>query len=263
VRAQPSTIVEEAVPKGGIENNSHHNIPRSRCGSNEGNNLSDVEIPRHDAFHQLWGSNALPTELIRHVAIHSIGMPNRHKRLDASQVRELFDATSNQDTHRYYWSDATLPSSDVSAAGRSLQNLRTTAHFLQKEQVWVRDTIAAIRGEEQTFPSDNHALLQNSLSFFEARTPATALQEFLTEKNKDELSWCKAMRQQKRSQILRILEHPSGTPTDERKEYIHPLLMHHSTLDQQAREIEKAITRLNSELQKMLQMSVLRPDGDA
>lgn len=262
MRAQPSTTVEVA-PSGERDPNLHHNIGRSRTGSNEDNNLSTVGIGRHDGFHNDVASNAVPTELAKYVGLHSIGLPQREKRLDATQLRELLDATSAIDWKKYYWNDATVSASDINGSIRALQNLRITSHFLQQEMGWVRNSLSAIRLEGAAFPADEHPLLANAMKFFGAKTPAKAIDEFLDEKNNGEFSWTKPLRHQKREQIHGILSKREGLASDNRKEYVHVLLEQHKVLDTHQREIERTITKLYQELQKVMQMSVLRPDGDA
>lgn len=255
----PSTTVETALPSGERNPNRHHNVPQSRAGSNEDNNVSDVDPDRHDLFHQSWGSNATPTELVRFMALHSIGLPDKQKRLDPTQVRTVLEATNWQNWNAYYYDDTTTSASDFHGVLRSLQNLRVTSSFLSQEKVWVENTISAIRGEGAIFPSEEHLLLPNALKFFGVKTPTRAIEEFLDEKNNDQYSWTKPMRHQKRTQIHRILDERGGTALDNRKDYNHVLLSHHKTLDVQSREIERTLTKLKHELEKLLQMTILRP----
>lgn len=259
VRAPSSTPVDHALPSGG-HGNIHHNVPESRSGSNEENNLSTVVIPRHNDFHQTWGSNALPTELIRHIALQSIGVANPNDRLDASQVRKIFEMTRLQDWQQYYWDDAVVSAAGSQAAERSLQNLRATVNFLSQEKVWTNDTVTTIRGEDTAFPASKHLLLNHSEKFFNVQTPAKAIEAFLTEKHDGELSWSKPMKHNVRNGILEVLRNREGTPSDNRKEYVYVLLTHHKTLDTHTRDIERTFRRVHDSIEKLLQMHVLRPD---
>ena len=251
--------MERALPCGERDPNRHHNVPQSRGGSNEENNVSIVDPNRHDLFHQSWGSNAIPTELVRYMALHSIGHPDAQKRLNPSQVRALFDATHAPDWEEYYYDDSTVSVSDVNGVIRALQNIRITSNMLAQEKTWVSQTVSAIRGEGDLFPMDEHLLLPNAMKFFEAKTPSKAIEEFLDERDNDEFSWTKPLRHQKRAQIQKILANRSGAAMDNRKDHVHLLLEHHKTLDLQSREVERTITKLDHELRKLLQLIDLRP----
>lgn len=188
-----------------VHGNIHHNVPQSRGGSNEDCNLSEVAVLRHVDFHRLWASNRLPGDLVRLLAIHSLGSENPDHAFSPDQLSYICRATRNPDLSKTYRVHAVRNVSDPVGALLSLQSLENARTQLLEEMTWVRQTIAALGPDNATYPIRHHSLAPEAMRFFDVPDTTKAALGILSERNMNTLSWSRPMLANVRESLLNVL----------------------------------------------------------
>lgn len=232
-----SMAIPHSADQTDARTNKHHNIPRSRGGSEAECNLSVVNQSRHDAFHRDWGANRTPCLLSRLIGLHSIGLGD--DALSANQIENLIQITSLQNWSRLYRPDAFDNVATISAIENAIKVSEYTQTHLLEEQVWIRQTIAAIVNGG-TFPSQHSLFIHNCLKFFNVRTPREAIIALLTERHNTDLSWSKPLLKCTRTSIVNLLKEKE-LPVPRRQTVLVPILdKQQKTVLKYLRDWEKA-----------------------
>lgn len=188
------------------KSNEHHNIPRSRGGSDHEINISDVPKSRHADFHQ-WASNRDPGQLARSIALHSVGQGKAA--IGNERMNTLFQITTLLQWSNLYDAHAIRPSVDVSGFTATLTAFQHFQTQIMEEIVWVRKTIETLEGNGD-FPSKHHTLLPQALAFFATKSPAKAIEGLMTEQHYGMSSWVKPMKTDTRDAILAAVRAPKA-----------------------------------------------------
>ena len=232
-----------------LNENRHHNVPTSRGGMGHESNLSIVNEKRHTKFHE-WSCNRPPCTLLRRIALHATGLEGSHA-LPPSALDDLILALHRTNWEDNYESDAVIWTSRTPGEADRVQYF--TKLHLYAELMDVQQTIGALLFG-QRYPTektiegnieddiDNLFRLNDVLRFFHTRSPYVAMENFLTEKHHDDLSWVKAFREDVRQDLMEILSHAKPISLDDRqRRQTAEVLNHHQCylLGQILREIDR------------------------
>lgn len=238
----------QSISAGKEHGNIHHNITQSRGGSNEECNLSEVLVSRHNDFHRSWGSNRLPTDLVRLLGIHSLGMEHPEQQVTPDQLSYLCRSTRTPDLRNIYRMHAVRPVSDPVGALLSLQAMENARTHIIEEIAWTRQTIDALRLEEVPYPAQYHSLTAGAMTFFDVDSPAKAAEGILTERSFGTLSWSRPLLANVRESLLNVLKGKHIHRGKQSKEHLPVLQQHLSAITRMERDFATTKERLIAEL---------------
>ncbi len=230
--------------------NRHHNVPSSRGGSDETDNLSGVEIPRHALFHR-FASNYIPTELGHVLPLHSIGLPP-DRRLSIEQIDALFKITTMREWFRLYDLRALRHVTDPCAAVRSLSALEHTRTLLLQEMAWIRETIGALDLPEAHFPVEQHLLITHAAAFFDEQHPADMIRNLFDERHQGELSWVKPVKVDVRDAVLSQVSTKADIPSYDVPALKQVLSVQYRHVSGHEQELRYFLGKLGDELKRSL-----------
>lgn len=208
-------IVGEAITASRIENNGkcermqedneqHHNVARSRGGSNKTVNLTPVEPRRHDRYHDITG-NALPTEVLCLLATDTVGYA-RNKTIEPRQLNTIYQIATMMDWPELYKPGSVTPSGTVESLARHPRTLFRHATEHQVAEMFHLDCALNGLDHGNGFGWQKAHMLRPFMKFMETLDdPIGAMRGLLTEEYEGRLTWVDALQDQTRRDLLGTL----------------------------------------------------------
>ena len=182
----------------------HHNVARSRAGSNKPVNLSPADPRRHDRYHDMTG-NSLPTEVLRMIATDSVGYA-RNRTIEPRQLETIYQIATMMDWPELYKPGSVVPSGTVESLAKHPRTLFRHATGHQVEELFHLNCAMDGLDHGQGYGWQKANILRQACRFFDTpEDPIGAMRALLTEEYGGKLTWVGALQDDTRSTLMGTL----------------------------------------------------------
>lgn len=180
----------------------HHTLPRSRGGSDEKSNVTEMDRHRHGEYHYRIAANRDPLTVTRLIALHSIGY--RNLTMDPESLDSLFEETTRGRWQRLY-EDGALADNRHPQRAHLGERADYFARLHAGDELKIVERVLRCVDSGGHLPWQTSNFLPNTLNFFGAQSTTEAIRRLHTEKVQGQLAWVKALRGDVSADVLSLL----------------------------------------------------------